>query len=635
MFDLVTKHKRIVQFVLALITLPFAFFGVDYYFRGAGALGDVASYDGGTISQMQFAQSLRDQQDMMMRTQRGVDPAMFDNPEVRFNILQQLVRDRLLEKKAGDLHFAVSNEQVFDRIAADPRFQDDGKFSLPRYKALLAQAGIAEPAYEDSMRRQMLAEKLVEPISTGGIVAKASAEGFVTLLEQQREVAVANVDAEPFVKDVKIDDAAVKAFYDANTAAFRTPEEMKFEYLVLTPDAMAAQATVTRDEVKKKYDDNVKQYTQDEQRQAAHILIAVKPDASDADKAAAKKKAEDIAAQAKANPAKFADLAKKYSEDPGSAAQGGDLGSNTRGTMVKAFDDTVFAMKPGEIAGPVQSEFGWHVIRLQGVTSAKILSFDEAKGQIETDLKQQKVSQKFGAAAEEFQNLVHEQADSLMGVAKALNLEAKTSDWATRAAAQRLAFGNQKFVQALFAPESVAAKRNTEALEVGPNTLMAGRVVEYKAAAPRPFDDVKDEIRRQMIRREASDLAQNAGRAKLALLEAGKSDKDAGVTFGKPVSVLRNQMQPGFSPDALTRVFRADATKLPQYVGAANERGGYGIYRVQKVMLPPTAADPSKLAGARGRIGELQSRELFDAYIAALKAKADVKINQANLEKKN
>jgi len=164
---------------------------------------------------------------------------------------------------------------------------------------------------------------------------------------------------------------------------------------------------------------------------------------------------------------------------------------------------------------------------------------------------------------------------------------------------------------------------------------MAGRVVEYKAAAPRPFDDVKDEIRRQMIRREASDLAQNAGRAKLALLEAGKSDKDAGVTFGKPVSVLRNQMQPGFSPDALTRVFRADATKLPQYVGAANERGGYGIYRVQKVMLPPTAADPSKLAGARGRIGELQSRELFDAYIAALKAKADVKINQANLEKKN
>ena len=634
MFDLVAKHKRIVQFVLALITLPFAFFGVDYYFRNADSVGEVARYDGGTITQAAFAQSLRDQQEMMMRTQKGVDPAMFDNPEVRFNILQQLIRERMLEKKGRDLHFAVTNDQVFEKIVADPRFQDEGKFSLDRYKMLLAQAGIPEASYEDSMRRQMLADKLVAPIASGSIVAKASADGFVTLLEQQREVAVANIEADPFVKDVKIDDAAVKAFYDANASAFRTPEEVKFEYLVLTPDALASQAAVTPDEVKAQYAANVKQYTQDEQRQAAHILIAVKPDASDADKAAAKKKADELAVQAKASPAKFADLAKKYSEDPGSASQGGDLGSNPRGTMVKAFDDAVFAMKPGEIVGPVQSEFGWHVIKLVGVTGAKTLSFDEAKSQIEADLKRQKVNQKFAAAADQFQNLVYEQADSLSGVAKALNLEAKTSNLVTRSDAQRLAFGNAKFVQALFAPESVSAKRNTEAFEVGPNTLMAGRVVEYKPAAPRPFDEVKGEIRRQLVRKEASELAQKAGEAKLTLLEQGKSDKEAGVTFGKPVSVLRNQMQPGFSPDALTKVFRVDAAKLPQLVGAANERGGFSIYRIQRVMMPPAAADPSKLSGARTRIGDMQSRELFDAYMTALKNKADVRINQANLEKK-
>ena len=634
MFDLVAKHKRIVQFVLALITLPFAFFGVDYYFRRADHAGEVASFDGGTITQAQFAQTLREQQEMTMRTQKGVDPAMFDNPEVRYNILQQMVRDRLLERKGRDLHFAVSNAQVFERIAADSRFQEDGKFSFDRYKLLLAQAGIAEAYYEDSIRQQMLQEKLVDPIAAGSIVAKAAAEGFVTLLEQQREVAVANIDAEPFVKDVKIDEAMVKAFYEANTGAFRTPEEVKFEYVMLTPDALATQTAVTPDEVKAQYAANIKRYTQDEQRQAAHILIAVKPDAADADKAVAKKKAEDLAAQAKASPAKFADLAKKYSEDPGSAAQGGDLGSNSRGVMVKAFDDAVFAMKPGEIVGPVQSEFGWHVIRLQGVTPAKTLAFDEAKAQIETDLKRQKVSQKFAAAADQFQNLVYEQADSLAGVAKTLNLEAKSSGWATRADVQRLSLGNPKFVQALFAPESVSAKRNTEAFEIAPNTLMAGRVVEYKPAAPRPFDDVKEEIRRQLVRREASEMAQKVGREKLALLEQGKSDKEAGVTFGKPVSVLRNQMQPGFSPDALTKVFRVDATKLPQLVGTPNERGGFGIYRVQKVMMPPTAADPSKLVGARTRIGDMQSRELFDAYITALKAKADVRVNQATLEKK-
>jgi peptidyl-prolyl cis-trans isomerase D len=634
MFDLVAKHKRIVQFVLALITLPFAFFGVDYYFRNTDKAGEVASYDGGLITQAQFAQSLRDQQEMMMRTQKGVDPAMFENPEVRYSILQQLIRERMIEKKGHDLRFTVTNEQVRERIASDPRFQDEGKFSLERYKLLLAQASISEAGYEDSMRRQILAEKLVDPIMSGNMVAKASAEGFVTLLEQQREVAVANIDAEPFARQTKVDEAAAKAFYDANPAAFRTPEEVKFEYVVLTPDALAAQVAVTPDEVKAQYTASIKQYTQEEQRQAAHILIAVKPDASDADKAAAKKKAEDLAAQAKANPAKFAELAKKYSDDPGSAAQGGDLGSNPRGTMVKAFDDAVFAMKPGDIVGPVQSEFGWHVIKLQGVTPAKVLSLDEAKAQIEADLKRQKVSQKFAASADQFQNLVYEQADSLAGVAKTLNLEAKTSDWATRGDAQRLAFGNPKFVEALFASDSVAAKRNTEAFEVGPNTLMAGRVVEYKPAAPRPFDDVKEEIRRQLQRREASEMAQKAGLDKLALLEQGKSDKEAGVTFGKPVSVLRNQMQPGFSPDALGKVFRVDAAKLPQLVGASNERGGFSIYRVQRVMMPPTASDPAKLAGAKARIGDMQSRELFDAYISALKSKADVRINQANLEKK-
>ena len=634
MFDVVAKHKRIVQFILALITLPFAFFGVDYYFRRSDAAGEVATFDGGRISKIEFDNALRDQQEMLRRTQRAVDPALFDNPEVRYSILQNVIRDRMIEKKGADLHFTVSNEQVFEKIAADPRFQEDGKFSLDKFKLLLAQAGIPEAAYENSVRQQLLQEKVVEPIAAGGIVAKAAGEGFVTMLEQQREVAVATVDAAPFVKDIKVDDATVRAFYDANTSAFQTPEEVKFEYVALTPDALAAQATVTPDEVKAQYAASIKQYTRDEEREAAHILIAVKPDASDADKAAAKKKAEDLAARAKANPAKFAELAKQYSEDPGSAGQGGDLGNNPRGTMVKAFDDAVFAMKPGEIVGPVQSEFGFHVIKLIGITPAQTLSLDEAKGAIEADLKRQKVSQKFAAAADQFQNLVYEQADSLAGVAKTLDLELKTSQWATRADAQRLAFGNAKFVQALFAPESLTAKRNTEAIEVGPNTLMAGRVIEYKPAAPRPFDEVKDEIRRQIVQREASAMAQKLGREKLALLEQGKTDKEAGVTFGKPVSVLRNQMQPGFSADALTGVFRADAAKLPQYVGAANERGGYSIYRVQKTMLPPTATDPSKLAAARGRIAELQSRELFDAYIASLKAKADLRINQANLEKK-
>ena len=266
--------------------------------------------------------------------------------------------------------------------------------------------------------------------------------------------------------------------------------------------------------------------------------------------------------------------------------------------MVKPFDDAVFAMKPGEIAGPVQTDFGWHVIRLDGVTPARTRPFDEVEG---ADRGRPQAAEG-RAEVRRGRRPVPEprlRAGRLArrAPAKALGLTVQTTPLVTRAQAQAIAQGNAKFVQALFSPESIAGKRNTEAIEVGPNTLMAGRIVEYKPAAPRPFAEVKDEIRRQLVRKGAGELAQKAGREKLALLEQGKSDKEAGVTFGKPVTLPRNQVQPGFSPDALTRIFQHRPDKAAAYVGAANERGGYSIYRVEKVLEPPPA-DAAKLAAA-------------------------------------
>jgi peptidyl-prolyl cis-trans isomerase D len=633
MYDLVHKHKRIAQFILALIMIPFAFFGVDYYFRGGVGQGEVAKFDGGTITEAEFANAIRDQQEQLRRSAQGVDPAIFDNPEVRFNLVQQMVRDRLVAKKGADLHFRVSNTEVFDRIAADPRFQEGGRFSLDLYKGLLRQAGINEPAFEESIRRQIQAERIVDPIARGSVVPQASAVAYVNLAEQRREAEYANIDVDAFVKDVKVDEAQEKAFYDANTDAFKTPEEAKFEYVVLTQEALLAQIGVTPEEVKAQYDSAAKSYRQEEQRQAAHILIAVKPDASEADRAAAKKTAEEIAGLAKASPGKFAELAKQRSQDPGSAAQGGDLGSNPRGTMVKAFDDAVFSMKPGEITGPVQSEFGYHVIKLNGITPEKSRSFDEVKAQIEADLKRQKVGQKFASAADQFQNLVYEQADSLAPVAKTLGLTIHTSPLVTRAQAQQIALGSAKLVQALFSPESIAAKRNTDAIEVGNGAMMAARIIDYKPSTVRPFAEVKAEIHKQLVQQAASELAKKAGREKLALLEAGKSDKEAGLTFSKPTLLVRNQPQQGFTNEGMTRIFQADPAKLPVYVGTPSEGGGFAIYRVVKVISPPDV-DRAKVAAARARIGEMQSREVFEAYVNTLKDKAKVVINQANLEKK-
>ncbi len=634
MFDLVYRKKRLVQFILALITLPFAFFGVDYYFRGGGSVSEVAKVGSDRITQAEFNDALRDQQDRM-RQQLGknYDPVVFENPEVRYSLLEQLIGQRLLDDQARKSRFRVTDDQLRQYITEIPAFQVEGKFSQQRYEQLLAAQNPPKSSQQfvNDVRQALLLAPLQEPISAGNIVAKSNVERYLNLLDQQRAVAAATISPGAYAKDVKVEDAAVLAYYEANKAAFQVPEQVKIEYVVLTPDALGGQVNVDPAEVRKQYDDNLKQYAKAEERQASHILIAVKPDASDADKAAAKAKADALAVQAKKTPGQFAELAKKNSQDPGSAAQGGDLGFFARdGSMVKPFEDAVFAAKEGDVVGPVQSDFGWHIIKVTAVKAAKTQSFDEARAAIEKDLRQQKEVRKFAEAADQFQNLVYEQADSLQPVAKALNLQVQTSPPLTRPQVQALGQGNAKFAQAVFSPESLQSKRNTEAIEIGPNMLAAARVVDYKAATPRSFDEVRAQIKKELELKAASELAQAAGKEKLALLLQGK---DAGLAFGKPVTLTRNQAQPGFAPDALLAIFHVDPAKLPGYVGTPGEGGGFSIYKVTQVIAAP-APDAARVAAFNGRIGEQLGREMFNAYVASLKAKADVKINQTNLEKK-
>ncbi len=634
MYDLVYKHKRFAQLILFLMMVPFAFFGVDYYFRGGNTTDSVATIGKDKITLAEFDQSLRDQQERARQMLgRSYDPAMFDNPEVRYAVLEGVINEHLLANKARDERFRISDAQLRETISGIPAFQEDGKFSSQRYEQYLAGQGNSRIAFEEKVRQDMLNATVQEPVAAANIVARPSSEKYLALSEQQREVAVAVVSAEPFVKDVKIDDAVVKAFYDKNQQAFQTPELAKIEYLVLSQDALMAGVTVDPADVKKQYESNLKQYAAAEQRTVSHILIPVKADANEADRAAAKKLAEEVMAKARANPAKFGDLARQYSKDPGSAEQGGDLGTFARGTMVPTFENAAFGAKVGDIVGPVQTEFGWHIIKVNGIKEAHVPPFDEVKAQIEADLKRQQAAQKFATSADQFQNLVYEQADSLAGAAKALNLKVEVTPFISRSQVQAIAKGNAKLVQALFSAESIQGRRNTEAIEIGPNAIMAARIVEYKPAAPRPFDEVKEEIRRQLTRKAASDLAQEAGRAKVAQLNEGKSDKQVGVTFGKPVQLVRNKPEPGVPAEAAAQVFMANKDKLPTFVGAPDERGDFAIVRLQSVTTPG-GADKAKLDAAAARLSEQVGREMLTAYLATLKAKSDVTINQANLEKK-
>ncbi len=622
MFDYVAKHKVVAQIVLGLITLSFVFFGTYSYFQRAAVELDVATVGDQKITQSEFSDQLREQQDRA-RSQMGrsFDPAMFDNPEVRFAIVEQLVNQRLLQERARRDRLRVTDAQLQQFIAAIPAFQEDGKFSPERYKMILSQQNppTSPPLFEQRLRQDLTLAPLQEPVVGGNIVARSSAERYLTLLEQRREVATATIDAEPFAKDVKVDDAAVKAYYDQHATLFQIPEQARVEYVVLSPEAVSGQVKVTPEEVRKQYDENQKQFGQAEERSAAHILIAVKPDAAAADQAAAKKQAEDLLAQARAAPAKFGELAKANSQDPGSATQGGDLGSIARGAMVKPFDEAVFAAKTGDIVGPVQTEFGYHVILVTGIKAAQIKSFDEVKGQIEADLKRAQAQQKFAAAADQFQNLVYEQAESLQPVGKTLDIKVGTTPMLTRAQVQQLGLGNPKFAQALFAPESIAAKRNTEAIEVAASTLASGRVVKHEAARQLPLAAVKVQVRERLVVVQAAALARKQGEARLAELRA------APATAMSEAAVTLSRAQPRDLPGAVVdAVLKAPAATLPAFVGVDLGDQGYAVVRIGKVLgRDPATADASRAQAQYAQAwGEAESQ----AYYNALKTRFKVEI---------
>lgn len=287
---------------------------------------------------------------------------------------------------------------------------------------------------------------------------------------------------ENYVAKVKLEDGAAKKFYDENTEQFRTPDQAKVEYVVLTPESLAVE--VSEAEIKAWYDGHKERYQQPEERRASHILIAAEKLGKDK----ARQKAEEVLREVQAKPAAFAELARKHSDDPGSASQGGDLGFFGRGMMVKPFEDATFALRDGEVSGIVESDFGFHIIKLTGQHVAREKPLAEVRGEIERELKSSAVARKFAEAAESFSNMVYEQSDSLQPVAEQFKLKIQRSDWIGREANPAAGvLGNAKLLAAVFSDDTIQNKRNTEAVEVAQNTLVAARIAEYQPASVQPL----------------------------------------------------------------------------------------------------------------------------------------------------
>jgi peptidyl-prolyl cis-trans isomerase D len=627
MFDFVRNNKRVMYGILGLLIVPsFVLVGVDsYQDRGDSGVG-VAEVDGRNITQQEWDEAQRRQIDQA-RQQMGpqFDQKLFDTPEAKREVLENLVAERAVDAEIARSKLTVSDQSVFKAINAIETFRKpDGTFDMDGYRAALAAQGMTPEAFDARMRRDMAIQQLAGSIGATAFVPRSVAERISNINDQQREVQELVFPIANYLPQVKVTDDMVKAFYDKNANLFLIPEQVKAEYVVLDSAAVESQVTVSDAEVAQFYNANQKRFTTPEQRTASHILITNPAGAKPAEAAAAKAKAEAVLAEVRKNPADFAAIARTQSQDPGSAANGGDLGPVERGSLVKSVEDAVYGLKEGEVSGIVPSEFGFHIIKVTSVTPSSQKTLEAAKAEIAAELSKAKLSKKYSELAEQFNDIVYENDSSLKPAADKLGLKIQQVDGLTRKPNPALGdapYNNEKFLTALYSTDSIKNKRNTEAVEVAPAVLIAGRVVEFKPATKRPLAEVEAAIRQRVTQEEALRLARQAGEAKLA---AARASGDA-AGFGEPKLISRTQ-EPTINPAGALAALKADATKLPAYVGAELPGVGYGVYRIGKVSQP-AQLDQARRSQEAQQIATLVGQTELYNFVEAIKAKAKVKIN--------
>ncbi|MHA7680152.1 SurA N-terminal domain-containing protein [Cupriavidus sp. PET2-C1] len=631
MLDFVRNNRRLMLLLLLVLVFPsFVFFGVESYSRFMDSSHDLAKVDGRAITAQEVDNVVRDQSERM-RQMLGTnyDPRQFEGAQARQQVLDQLILQRVVADEVAKKHLTVSNERLLETISSIPAIaqlpkKTDGTIDDKAYVGLLAQQGMTPEQFDARMRFDLATQQLSSSVGATAFVPKSLLDRLIAIRDQQRDVQALQIKPADFTAKVNPDDAALKAYYESHKAAFSVPEQAKVEYLVLSADALAASTPVTPEELKSYYDSNIARFRTDEQRRASHILIGSPKDAPAAERQAAKEKATKLLEDLRKHPETFADVARKQSQDPGSAEKGGDLGFMGRGALVKPFEDAMYALKDGQISDVVETDYGYHIIKLTGIKPAETKPLDQVRTELEVELRKQLAAKKYTELADTFGNTVYEQSDSLKPAADKFKLTIQSADNVTRqpnpALGAQNPLNNEKLLKALFSDESVKNKRNTEAVQVGPTTLVAARIVDYRPATVRKFEDVQAKVREGYIAQQAAELAAKAGAERLdALKKSGGADG-----FGASVTVSRAKAD-GLAPKAVEAVMRADTAKLPAYVGVDLGADGYAIYRIGKVSQP-AQADAAQRQGEAQQLGQMLGQSQLEAFYEGLKDRAKVKL---------
>lgn len=635
MFESIRKHTKIAMFLLFLLIIPsFVLVGIDRsYFSGSSTV--VARVDGHDITQTDWDNAHRMESDRLRREQPNTDAKLFDTPQARYATLERLVRDRVLEAAAQKMHLVTTDARLARSLQEIPQIaalrKPDGTLDAEGYRALVATQGMTPEGFEASMRRDLSLNQVIGTVLGSSFAPSSQGMAAIGPMFQQREVQVMLFKAADQAAKVQPSEDELQAWYKTHSTRYQQPEQATVEYVVFDIDSVRAAITLNEDDLRTYYKENQSRYAGKEERRASHILIAAAKDAPAAEREKAQARAQELLAQLRKNPAEFAALAKKNSQDPGSAPNGGDLGFFARGAMVKPFEDAAFALTKGAISDVVESDFGYHIIQLTDVKTPRQPSFEELRPQLEAELKQQQAQRKYAEMAETFANTVYEQSDSLKPVADKLKLTVQTAKAVTRSPAlgAKGALANPRFLQALFASDTLESKRNTEAIELGANQMAAGRVTEHQAARTLAYEEVKDQVRQNFIADQAAELARKEGEAK----RTAWADKPELATGLPAAMVLSRDQSQGQSRAIVDAVMSAKPDALPQWLGVDLGPVGYAVVKVIGIK-PRDNIDPALLAQMQQQYTQWWANAEGLAYYETLKKrfKVQFKVQRPGVE---
>ncbi|MDO9623875.1 MAG: SurA N-terminal domain-containing protein [Pseudomonas sp.] len=609
----------IAKTIIGLIVVLLALTGVEAIFTGTSNSQNAAEVNGDKITVNDLGQAVEMQRrQLLQQLGRDFDASLLDEKLLREAALKGLIERTLLLQGATNAKFAFSAQALDQLILQTPEFLVDGRFDAGRFDQVIRQLGYTRIQFRQMLEQEMLIGQLRAGLSGSAFVTDAEVTAFARLEKQTRDFAILALKADSDRVQLSEDD--IQAYYDSQASQFMSPEQVVLEYVELNKDAFFDQVAVSDEDLQSAYENEIANLA--EQRQAAHILVEVSALLDD-EQAKAK---IDEAQQRLQQGEDFAALAKEFSDDPGSAANGGDLGYAGPGVYDPVFEEALYALSEGEVSAPVRSDFGWHLIKLLAVQAPEVPSFASLQDKLVRDLKTRKLEQRFVEVSKQLEDAAFEASD-LAQPAQELGLQIKVTETFGREGGEGLA-ANRQVIQAAFSAEVLADGSNSNAIELDPNTVVVVRVKEHKKPEQLALEQVQEGIRAQLTKVRATEAAKAEGEALLTSLSDGKTPiEQAGSEQSWQVVEAATRSQDGVEPEVLQAVFRMpkpSAAGQSTFAGVSLGNGDFVVVRLNGVSEPQASlADEEKLMYSRF-LASRSGQQDFAAFRKQLEAKADI-----------